>query len=133
MGGRRRRARRGDRGHAGALAPLHGADPPFALLAARRSGLEERLLASIGGPGERVSFPELADRVLRSLAVHAGRRAAELDSSAEAVCEAGVEPLLTVAAAAVLRQVAAADLRDAFGGERPASGAEVLALLDARL
>jgi 3-hydroxyisobutyrate dehydrogenase-like beta-hydroxyacid dehydrogenase len=103
------------------------------LLAARRSGLEERLLTSIGGPGERVSFPELVDRVLRSLAVHAGRRAAELDSSAEAVREAGVEPVLTSAAATVLRRVAVADLREAFGGERPESGAEVLALLDARL
>jgi 3-hydroxyisobutyrate dehydrogenase-like beta-hydroxyacid dehydrogenase len=103
------------------------------LLAARRCGLEERLVASIEGPGERVSFADLSDRVLRSLAIHAGRRAEELDSSADVVRETGIEPLLAPAAAATLRRVAEAGVREAFGGERPESGAEVLALLDERL
>lgn len=103
------------------------------LLAARRCGLEERLVASIEGPGERVSFADLSDRVLRSLAVHAGRRAEELDSSADVVRETGIDPLLAPAAAETLRRVAEAGVREAFGGERPESGAEVLALLDERL
>jgi 3-hydroxyisobutyrate dehydrogenase-like beta-hydroxyacid dehydrogenase len=103
------------------------------LLAARRCGLEERVAASIEGPGERVPFAELADRVLRSLGVHAARRAEELRSCGDVVMAAGVEPTLARAAAEVLGRVADAGLREELGGERPASGAEVLALLDERM
>jgi len=103
------------------------------LVAARRCGLEERLAASIDVPGERVPFPELADRVLRSLAIHAGRRAAELNGAGDAVAATGVEPLLSRAGAETLRRVAELGLREELGGERPESGAEVLALLDERL
>lgn len=103
------------------------------LLAARRIGVENRLVASIEGAGERVPFSDLADRVLRSLALHAGRRAKELGDSADALLAAGVDPRLAQAGADVLRRVADAGLREEFGGERPESGAEVLALLDRRM
>lgn len=103
------------------------------LLAARRYGLEKQVIASIEGPGERVSFAELADRVLRSLAVHAGRRADELDASTETVRASGIDPLLASAAADVLRLVASTGVREALGGTRPEDGDEVLALLDQRL
>jgi 3-hydroxyisobutyrate dehydrogenase-like beta-hydroxyacid dehydrogenase len=103
------------------------------LLAARRCGLEKEVIASIEGPGERVPFAELADRVLRSLAVHAERRADELDGSSEAVRAAGVDPLLASAAADVLRRVADTGVREALGGIRPQDGEKVLALLDERL
>jgi 3-hydroxyisobutyrate dehydrogenase-like beta-hydroxyacid dehydrogenase len=103
------------------------------LLAARRCGLEDRVTASIEVPSERVPFAELADRVLRSLALHAARRAEELRSSGDAVLAAGVEPRLARAAAEVLEGVAAAGLREEFRGERPESGDEVLALLDERI
>jgi len=102
------------------------------LLAARRCGLEERLVASIEGPGERVSFADLSDRTLRSLAVHAGRRAEELDSSTDVVRGTGIAPLLAPAAAETLRRVAETGVREAFDGRRPESSAEVLALLDER-
>jgi 3-hydroxyisobutyrate dehydrogenase-like beta-hydroxyacid dehydrogenase len=103
------------------------------LLAARRAGLQDRLAASIEGAGERVPFPDLADRVLRSLAVHAERRATELSESADALLAVGVDPQLARAGAEVLQRVAGAGLREEFGGERPDSGAAVLALLDERL
>jgi 3-hydroxyisobutyrate dehydrogenase-like beta-hydroxyacid dehydrogenase len=103
------------------------------LLAARRCGLEKRLIASIEGPAERVSFADLSDRVLRSLAVHAARRADELDSSSDVVRGTGIDPLLAPAAAEVLRRVAETGVREALGAERPKSGAEVLALVDERI
>jgi 3-hydroxyisobutyrate dehydrogenase-like beta-hydroxyacid dehydrogenase len=103
------------------------------LLAARRIGLEDRLIASIEGAGERVPFSDLADRVLRSLALHAGRRAKELGDSADALLDVGVDPRLARAGADVLRRVADAGLHEEFGGERPESGALVLALLDERM
>jgi 3-hydroxyisobutyrate dehydrogenase-like beta-hydroxyacid dehydrogenase len=101
------------------------------MLAARRYGLEERLAESIQGPGELVGFPALAERVLCSLALHADRRAHELLASSELVRAAGVDPVISRAGSEVLRRVAELQLRSVFGGERPASGGEVLASIDA--
>jgi 3-hydroxyisobutyrate dehydrogenase-like beta-hydroxyacid dehydrogenase len=102
------------------------------MLAARRYGLEERVAESVRGPGETVPFPALADRTLRALALHAGRRADELRASGDVVAAAGVDPLGSRAASDVLRAVARLGLREAFGQERPSSGADVLAAIDER-
>ncbi len=80
------------------------------LVAARRLGIEDEVVRSIAGPGERVEFGALADRVLGALSVHAGRRADELAESAHELAAAGVEPLVTVAAEARLRWLAQLDL-----------------------
>jgi 3-hydroxyisobutyrate dehydrogenase-like beta-hydroxyacid dehydrogenase len=100
------------------------------MLAARRYGLEDRVAASIQGPGEAVPFPALAERVLCALAVHAGRRADELLASSDVVTAAGIEPVITRAGSEVLRNLARLDLRERFDGERPSNGKEVLALID---
>lgn len=102
------------------------------MLAARRYGLDERVAASIQGPGEQVPFPALAERVLCALAVHAERRSDELLASSEVVRGAGVDPLLSRAGSDVLRRVAELGLRDAFGSERPGDGRQVLATIDER-
>jgi 3-hydroxyisobutyrate dehydrogenase-like beta-hydroxyacid dehydrogenase len=100
------------------------------MLTARRYGLEDRVAASIQGPGERVTFPALAERVLCAVAVHAERRADELRGSSQIVREAGVDPVMTRAGSEVLRRLAGLDLRDRFGGERPSDGEQVLAAID---
>lgn len=94
------------------------------MLAARRLGVDAEVARSIAGPGEQVPFTELAERVLRALAVHAGRRSEELSSSAALLRELGVDPLVTEAGAERLRRIAG--LRERFGGERPADGGETL-------
>jgi 3-hydroxyisobutyrate dehydrogenase-like beta-hydroxyacid dehydrogenase len=99
------------------------------LLAARRYGVEQELLASFAGAGEQVAFPELAERVVTAVAVHAGRRADELAASAELLREVGVEPLMAGAGEERLRRVAAQGLRERFAGERPASLEAALAAL----
>jgi 3-hydroxyisobutyrate dehydrogenase-like beta-hydroxyacid dehydrogenase len=98
------------------------------MLAARRLGVEDEVARSIAGPGEQVPFAELSERVLKALAVHAGRRAEELDWSAELLRELGVEPLMAEAGAERLRTIAA--LREHFGGERPADGRATLDAAD---
>jgi 3-hydroxyisobutyrate dehydrogenase len=100
------------------------------LLAARRYGLEAELLPTIAGPGEEVSFPELAERVLSSLALHAARRADELDGSADLLRAVGVEPLATVGASRRLRSIAGLRLRDEFSGQRPRELTTVLDAID---
>jgi hypothetical protein len=94
------------------------------MLAARKLGVEDEVARSIAGPGEQVPFTELSERVLRALAVHAGRRADELESSAALLRELGIDPLLTEAGADRLRRIAG--LREHFKGERPATGRETL-------
>jgi 3-hydroxyisobutyrate dehydrogenase-like beta-hydroxyacid dehydrogenase len=94
------------------------------MLAARKLGVEEELARSIAGPGEQVPFTELSERVLRALAVHAGRRSEELESSAALLRQLGVDPIVTEAGAERLRRIAG--LREHFGGERPADGRATL-------
>lgn len=100
------------------------------LLAARRYGVHEAVLASIGGPAEQVPFPSLADRVMCSLAVYAERRADELADAASLLDEAGVDPVMTLAGESRLRLFAATGLRTRFGGERPRDLNDVLSALD---
>lgn len=100
------------------------------VLAARRLGVEREVLGSIGGPGEEVPFPELVDRILRSLAAYSGRRAQELGASAELLEEAEVDPLLTRAARERLERLEALGLRERFHGDRAASAEQVLAELE---
>jgi 3-hydroxyisobutyrate dehydrogenase-like beta-hydroxyacid dehydrogenase len=102
------------------------------MLAARRLGVEDAVARSIAGPGEQVPFTELSERVLRALAVHAGRRAEELASSAALVRELGIDPLLSEAGAERLRRLAELGLRERFGGERPADGRATLDAADER-
>jgi 3-hydroxyisobutyrate dehydrogenase-like beta-hydroxyacid dehydrogenase len=102
------------------------------LIAARRHGVEDIVIESIGAAaGERVPFSALADRVMTGLAVHAGRRADELSASARVLQDAGVQPLVTRASARRLRRMAAAGVREHFGGDRPADLNEVLDALQA--
>jgi 3-hydroxyisobutyrate dehydrogenase-like beta-hydroxyacid dehydrogenase len=100
------------------------------MLAARRLGVEDAVVRSIAGPGEQVPFADLSERVLRALAVHAERRAEELDSAAALLRELGVDPTVTEAGAARLRWLAERGLRERFGGERPARGGDTLDALD---
>jgi len=102
------------------------------LLGARRYGLEDVLLESIGGPGEQVPFRALSDRVMTGLGVHAGRRAEELASSVEVLREAGVDPIATDGGAARLRTLAELGLREAFRGQRPENARAVLDAIEER-
>lgn len=101
------------------------------VLAARRHGVHEAVLESIGGASEQVPFPELAERVMCSLAVYAERRADELADAASLVRDVGVEPLMAEAGESRLRQLAQSGLAARFGGERPHDLAEVLDMLEA--
>jgi 3-hydroxyisobutyrate dehydrogenase-like beta-hydroxyacid dehydrogenase len=101
------------------------------MLAARRLGLEHEVAASIAGPGERVPFPELAERVLRALAIHSGRRAEELESSAALLRAAGVDPIVTEAGSERLRKLADLGVREQLGGKRPDAAGTTLDAADA--
>jgi 3-hydroxyisobutyrate dehydrogenase-like beta-hydroxyacid dehydrogenase len=100
------------------------------LVAARRHGVEAEVIGSIGGPGERVPFEALADRVLGALSVHAGRRADELAESAREIETVDLEPLVTRAAEERLRWMAGLDLGE-LRERREDAAAAVLDAIDA--
>jgi CelD/BcsL family acetyltransferase involved in cellulose biosynthesis/3-hydroxyisobutyrate dehydrogenase-like beta-hydroxyacid dehydrogenase len=100
------------------------------LVAARRHGVEDAVVESVNGSGEGVPFPALAKRVMSALAVHAERRAGELDSSAALLEEVDVEPIVTRAGAERLRWLAELGLRDHFGGRRPDDLHDVLRVIE---
>lgn len=102
------------------------------LLAARRVGVDDVILETFRGAGERAPFPELANRLVCGVAIHAERRADELESARDVLLDAGVEPVVASAAVARLRRLAALGLRSTFGGERPERLADVLAAIESR-
>ncbi len=89
------------------------------LLAARKYGVEAPLVASIRPQPEDAEFSALAARTLRSLAVHATRRAEELERAEGVLADAGVESTMTRAAAGRLHRLGALGLREHFGHRRP--------------
>jgi len=103
------------------------------LLAARVHGIERAVVESIQGAGERVPFPQIADRIVCAMAVHAGRRADELAMSAQLLRSSAVEPIVTEAGSERLRWIAELGLREHFGGQRPADPEVVLDAIDALL
>ncbi len=102
------------------------------MLAARRHGLEDTVLQSIDTPAEQVSFSDLVERVLCSLAVHAGRRADELAQASRVLAEAGIDPALSQAGARALRELAALELPELYGHGRPSDAGAVLSEIDKR-
>lgn len=103
------------------------------LLAARVHGIERAVTESIQGAGERVPFPEIADRIACAMAVHAGRRADELTMSAQLLRASGIDPIVSEAGAEQLRWIAELGLREHFAGERPQDPEAVLAAIEALL
>jgi 3-hydroxyisobutyrate dehydrogenase-like beta-hydroxyacid dehydrogenase len=101
------------------------------LTAAEAAGIAPLIVASIArAPGEQVTFDQLVERVLPALALHAARRADELQDAATVLEELGVSPELTTAAAERLRRMAAMDdVRRMAEANPPPSALEVAAAL----
>ena len=88
------------------------------LLAARSYGLDEAVLASASKTLAR-PFMETVKSLTPSGVIHAKRRTEEVDMAAEAVQDAGIEPLMTRATAARLRWKESLGLKDHFKGVVP--------------
>ncbi len=100
------------------------------LLAARRHGLAEIVAETLERPGDRLSFDDISTRVVCSVAVHAGRRAHELEQVGEALREVGIDPALAQAASRTLQRIAGLGLSDVLGDDRPTDRDAVLAAID---
>jgi 3-hydroxyisobutyrate dehydrogenase-like beta-hydroxyacid dehydrogenase len=90
------------------------------MLAARHYGIDEIVLASACKTLAR-PWMDTVESLIPSGALHAKRRAEELEMSAEAVADSGVEPLMARAVAARLRWKERLGLKEHFNGVEPSS------------
>ena len=88
------------------------------LLAARHYGLEDAVLASASKTLAR-PWMDTVQSVTPSGTIHAKRRAEEIEMSAEAVADAGVEPVMARAIVARLRWKESLGLKEQFKGVVP--------------
>lgn len=102
------------------------------LLGARRYGLDAPVLASLERSLAR-PFSQLANGLLTTDAIHAGRRSEEAAMSAETLEDVGLDPVVTRAVAGRLRWVAELGMKEHFGGVVPKDWQEALAGIEARL
>ena len=102
------------------------------LLGARRYGIDAAVLASIEKTLAR-PFSQVAQGLLTTDAIHAGRRSEEAAMSAEALAEVGLDGFVTRAVAGRLRWVAELGMKEHFGGQVPADWRTALDGIEAKL
>jgi 3-hydroxyisobutyrate dehydrogenase-like beta-hydroxyacid dehydrogenase len=102
------------------------------LLAARRYGIDEVVLASASKTLAR-PWMDTVESLTPSGVIHATRRAEELEMSAEAVADAGIEPTMARAIAARLRWKEGLGLKDHFKGVVPANYKEALDAIEMKM
>ena len=95
------------------------------LLAARQYGIDEVVLASASKTLAR-PWMDTVQSLTPSGVIHAKRRAEELEMSAEAVADAGVEPIMARAVAQRLRWKESLGLKDHFKGVVPRTYGEAI-------
>lgn len=100
------------------------------ILAARGYGMDEAVLASAFKTLDRNTWAEILMNVVPSGAIHARRRAEELEMAAETVENAGIEPIMARAGAARLRWKESLRLKEHFGGVQPKTQQEVFEAIE---
>ena len=102
-----------------------------ASVAARRYGLEAELFKSVAEWYDSSSFMANADRVLRTVTVHAKRRAEEADMAKALLTDLGIESIMTAATSVLLHRIGDLGLRVSLGAVPPASAKEAIDLMQA--
>ena len=102
------------------------------MLAARHYGLEEAVLASAAKTLSR-PWMDTVNSLMPSGVVHAKRRAEEVEMAAEAVADAGIEPIMTRSTVARLRWKEGLGLKEHFDGKVPANRMIALDAIVARM
>jgi hypothetical protein len=98
-----------------------------ALLACRKWDVTDDVMASVSRSLDKQHFyPDWVAHATRGTALHAARRAHEVDMVMETLRDVGVEPLATRGTAARLHWAADLKLREHYGGVAPDDWREVI-------
>ncbi len=103
------------------------------LLACETWGVTDAVMGTINTTMEKMRwFPEHANFLVTTDAIHGERRAHEMDMVCETMEAVGVEPRMTRATAAFIHWTASLGLKEHFGGEVPARWEDVVAEISGR-
>jgi 3-hydroxyisobutyrate dehydrogenase-like beta-hydroxyacid dehydrogenase len=102
-------------------------------LASARYGLLETVFNSAISTIDGRTFGELLKSTITTDVIHAERRFHELEMSAEALEDVGIEPIMTRSTVRRLRQVMEMGLKEHFGGVTPKDYQTALKAIDERL
>lgn len=100
------------------------------ILGCRHYGIEEAVVSSAVA-NLAIPFDVTIDRMLSGGVIHAARRAEEMRMAAEALSDAGVDPVMTRSTAERLQWVADMDLKRHFNGVVPAGYREAVEAIEA--
>lgn len=100
------------------------------ILGSRRYGVEEAVVVS-AVRNLSIPFDVTIDRMLSGGVIHAARRAEEMRMAAEALSDAGVDPVMTRSTAERLQWVADMELKKRLNGIVPAGYREAIAAIEA--
>jgi len=100
---------------------------------AERYGIRNEVLETISEFMDSRPFAETAKFLIRSGMIHAGRRSGEAEMAAEALEEAGIEPVMTDATTRMLARVAELGMKEHFRNVVPDDWHEAVAAVDAAL
>ena len=89
------------------------------MLAANRLGVEEQVLESLDGSFPGLDWRKAADYFLSRVAMHAGRRGAEMDEVTDTLNEIGVAPNMAMASGKWLKHCAGLGMRERFPDGAP--------------
>jgi 3-hydroxyisobutyrate dehydrogenase-like beta-hydroxyacid dehydrogenase len=104
------------------------------VLIAKQYDADERVLLSLEKTFPGLDWKNLASYMVSRVAVHAERRAREMEEVAETVRSAGIDPIMAEATVRRMDWAAMLDLRSRFGEEGPATYHEFVdAVLELRL
>ncbi len=103
------------------------------MLGASRYGIDQAVLASFDQFMATRSFTSMANFLITTGSIHAERRSHEAQMSADALIEAGIDPIMTRATAERLAWVSKLGTKAHFGGEVPKSFTESVAAMEALL
>jgi 3-hydroxyisobutyrate dehydrogenase-like beta-hydroxyacid dehydrogenase len=102
-------------------------------LASARYGIQDEVFASISAWMDTGPFMDTVTFLLRTNVIHAQRRSEEMEMSASALEEIGIEPIMTRATVRRLTDIAAMGLKEHFDGKVPDDHRVALAAVEARL
>lgn len=103
------------------------------MLGASRYGIDQAVISSFGKFMASRSFEDMANFLLVTDSIHAERRAQEARMSADALEEAGVDPIMTRATVERLEWVCGLGTKSHFGGVVPKHYSESVAAIETLL
>jgi 3-hydroxyisobutyrate dehydrogenase-like beta-hydroxyacid dehydrogenase len=96
------------------------------LRGAEKHGVSDQILESASEAMSKASFKDILSNWIASTAIHARRRAKEMEEAIETLEKAGIDPVMSIGTKKIFEEIASFHLDEIFKGEIPDSFHKVL-------